>query len=100
MFEKFSTRRRLTEDIDFLSANTSRRWMSDESENHANPLELAYSSFEQNEDDRYLSINSGSGVATTRVNTRHWKLLKIRCHDLLKKLTTRLDHSSNRGTRL
>ena len=95
MFEKISTNRRLTEDIDFLSANTSRRWISDEPEGIANQPELAYSSLAQSEDDRYLSINRSSGVATTYVNTQHWTLLKSRCHNLLKKLTKRLGHLPN-----
>ena len=97
MFEKLSTNRRLDSDTDFLSANTSRRWVSDESDNHAGPMEFAYTSFEQNEDDRYLSINRGNDVETKHVNTRHWTQLKSRCHKLLKKLTTRLDHSPRQG---
>jgi hypothetical protein len=95
MFEKFSANRRLDDDIDFLSASTSRRWISDESGNYTNPVEFAYTSFEQNEDDRYLSINPGSDAATMHANARHWTLLKSRCHKLLKKLATRLDHSAN-----
>jgi hypothetical protein len=95
MFEKISTNRRLTEDIDFLSANTSRRWISDEPEGIANQPELTYSSLEQSEDDRYLSINRGSGVAGARVKVWPWSRLKSSCHNLLEKLATRLDHSPN-----
>jgi len=91
MFDNLGTNPQLNDD-NLLSANTRHSWVADQPRGRTGAANYTYTSFEQHEDDCYLSAVRVNTGAAPHGNLRHWSTLKIRCRQLLTKLTRRIAH--------